>query len=101
MSVGQVRVGVVPAEIGLGVAVLDGIFAQAEEVDEDGLAVRSGDSTERVKQDGRLGRTVQVGLDLVKVEDALEQVDVVLDLVDDLDVQGSVGELADLAQVEL
>jgi hypothetical protein len=92
---------VVSAEIGLGVAVLDGIFAQAEEVDKDGLAVGSSDSAERVKQDGRLGRTVQVGLDLVKVEDALEQVDVVLDLVDDLDVQGSVSELADLTQVEL
>jgi hypothetical protein len=101
VGVSQVGVRVVSTEIGLGVTVLNRVLAQSEKIDEDGLSIRSSNSAKGVEEDGRLGRAVQVGLDLFEIKDFLEQVEVVLDLVDDLDLDGSVSELTDLGQVEL
>jgi len=102
VSVREVRIRVEAAEVGQRGAVLDGRLVQAELLDEDGSAVRASDTVQGVEENGRLGRSVvQPVLDHVKVEDLLEERDVVGDGIDNGDLERAVLELAELGQVKL
>lgn len=102
MSVCEVGVGVEAAEVGGRRAVLDGGFGQAEGLNEDSSSVRPGDTVEGVEQNGGFGRgVVEPVLDGVKVEDCLQQGEVVGDSVDNGDLQGAVSEVTSLGQVQL
>jgi len=106
VSVGQVGIGVGSSKVGKRNAVLDGGFSETESIDEDGSTVRTSDSVESVEEDGgRLvagrGRSVEVGLDEVEVEDGVEEGHVVGNGVDDLDVDGSDLDGTDLEEVDL
>ena len=102
MRVREIRVGVETAKVGERGTVLDGRLVEAELVNKDGSTVRAGHTVECVKEDGRLGRgVVQPVLDHVKVEDGLEQLDVVGHGIDDGDLERAVLELAKLGEVEL
>ena len=102
VRVGEVRVGVSATEVRQRLAVLHRGLGQAELLDEDAVGVGAGDTVQAVEED--LERVLvgeEEALDEVEVEDRLEELDVVRDGVDDLDLGGAVGRLADLGQIDL
>ena len=97
LGVHEVRVGVVAAEVGLGLAVADGAGGRAQAVLEDLGGVGAGDGVHGVEGHGEAA--LEHRADRGEVEQRLHQLGVVGDRVDDLD--GHAAEVAGADRVEV
>lgn len=87
-------------------AVLNRRLRKTELLNKDGATVGSRDSVEAVEEDGGSlvagrGRRVEVRLDLSKVKDGAEEVQVVGNRVDNLDLEGAGLDGANLLEIDL
>lgn len=106
MRVREVRVRVPPTKVRERDAVLNRRLRKTELLNKDGATVGSRDSVEAVEEDGGSlvagrGRRVEVRLDLSKVKDGAEEVQVVGDRVDNLDLEGAGLDGANLLEIDL
>lgn len=101
MCVGQVGVGVSTAEVGKRDAVLRGGFRKTELLLEDVDTVGAGNTAEAIEKDLEFGVALQEALDQAKVEDLLEELDVIGNAVNDLDLEVSVGVGANGLEINL
>lgn len=102
VGVREVRIGVSSIEVWRWNAVLNGAFRETETLDEEGTGVRSSNTMQTVKEDGEvIDMGIKEVLDQGEIEDLFEEGDIVCHGVDDLDIAGSVLEIANLGEINL
>ena len=101
VSVRQVGIWVSSTEVGGWDAVLDGRSGKTKRIDEDGAGIGAGNAMETVKQDIETLGVEEEVLDQVKVENRLEELDVVGDGINDFNFQGAVLGFSFLRKVDL
>ncbi len=87
LGVHEVRVGVMSAEIGQGIAIDDASLRRAQRLFQDRARIRAGDRRHGVEFDRQAG--AESLADAVEVEQRLHQRAIICDAVDDLDAQGA------------